>query len=361
MWGKIRSNRAVLLFGIVCGVYLFLRYLTPVFSPVLIAMLFVTIFGTTLQKMQKRLFLPRQVGAFILLLALCLLITLILWILFSWIVGSLPDWIGRLDSWESELNSVVHNVCQWLGRTIGIDSGYLEDIILTNIADGIDYFRRSSVPGVLSQSLAYAKGIVSFGTFFITFAISTILLAKDYDSIMNKLLDREDCHVLLEVICSLIRYIATYVKAQFIIMGTVSIISAVTLWIIGITHGALWGLLAGVLDALPFFGTSVVLLPIAVTQFIAGAYGRGVLCLLLFAACTILREFMEPRLIGSKMGIPAIAVLVSIYAGIRLFGLWGIIKGPLGFMVIYQTYQSLMLKRRQKEEQQAEVERSENI
>jgi sporulation integral membrane protein YtvI len=354
MWGKIRSSRAVLLFGIVGGVYLFLRFLTPVFSPVLIAMLFVTIFGTTLQKMQKRLFLPRQVGAFILLLAFCLFVTLVLWILFSWIVGSLPDWIGRLDTWELELNTVVHNVCQLLGRTIGIDSGYLENIILTNIADGMDYFRRSSVPGVLSQSLAYAKGIVAFATFFITFLISTILLAKDYDSIMNKLLDREDCHVLLEVICSLIRYIATYVKAQFIIMGTVSVLSAVVLWLIGINHGALWGLLAGVLDALPFFGTSVVLLPIALSQFIAGYYGRAVLCLLLFAACTVLRELMEPRLIGSKMGIPAIAVLASIYAGIQLFGLWGIIKGPLGFMVIYQSYQSLIMKRKQKEQQLAE-------
>jgi sporulation integral membrane protein YtvI len=352
MWGKIRSSKAVLLVIIIGGVYLFLRYLAPVFSPVLIAMLFVTMFGTTLQKMQKKLFVPRQVGAFIILLAFCLLITLILWILFSWIVGSLPDWIGRLDIWELELNTVVHNVCQLLGRTIGIDSGYLEDIILTNIAEGIDYFRRQSVPGVLSQSLAYAKGLIAFCTFFITFIISTILLAKDYDRIMNKLLDREDCHVLLEVICSLIRYIATYVKAQFIIMGTVSILSAITLWIIGVEHGALWGLLAGVLDALPFFGTSVVLLPIAVTQFIAGSYGRAVICLLLFAACTVLRELMEPRLIGSRMGIPAIAVLVAIYAGIQLFGLWGIIEGPLGFMVIYQTYHSIMVKRRQNEEQQ---------
>jgi sporulation integral membrane protein YtvI len=351
MWDKIRSNKVILLIAIVGGVYFFLRYLSPVISPILIAMLFVTIFGTTLQKMQKRLFIPRQFGAFILLLAFCLLIALIVWILFSWIVGSLPQWMGRLDTWELELNNVVHNVCQLIGRTIGIDSSYLEDTILDSIADGMDYFRRSSIPGVLSWSLVYAKNILSFGTFFVTFIISTILLAKDYDKIMNKLLDREDCHVLLEVICSIIRYIATYVKAQFLIMGMVSVLSALTLWITGIKHGALWGLLAGVLDALPLFGTSVVLLPIVITQFISGSYGKAVICLLLYASCTILREFMEPRLIGSRLGIPAIAVLLSIYAGFKLFGLWGIIKGPLGFMVIYQTYRSLSKNREERREQ----------
>ena len=41
------------------------------------------------------------------------------------------------------------------------------------------------------------------------------------------------------------------------------------------------------------------------------------------------------------IGVLSIAVLVSLYAGIRLFGVWGIIKGPLGFVLIYETYHSL--------------------
>jgi predicted PurR-regulated permease PerM len=47
-------------------------------------------------------------------------------------------------------------------------------------------------------------------------------------------------------------------------------------------------------------------------------------------------------------------VLVSLYAGIRLFGVWGIIKGPLGFVLIYETYHSLarMYDRQREQEQQ---------
>ena len=61
--------------------------------------------------------------------------------------------------------------------------------------------------------------------------------------------------MLLEVICGIVRYIATFVKAQGIIMSAIALTAAITLGIAGIKHGVLWGILAGILDALPFIGT----------------------------------------------------------------------------------------------------------
>ena len=174
-----------------------------------------------------------------------------------------------------------------------------------------------------------------------TFLIASVLLAKDYDGIMNHLLDQESCHVLLEVICGIVRYIATFVKAQGIIMSAIALTAAVTLGIAGIQHGVLWGILAGILDALPFIGTGVVLVPLGIWQLLEGSFGRALICGVLYVVCIFLREILEPRLIGRKIGVSPIAVLVSLYAGIQLFGVWGIIKGPLGFVLIYETYHSL--------------------
>ena len=171
---------------------------------------------------------------------------------------------------------------------------------------------------------------------------------------MNRLLDQEACHVLLEVICGIVRYIATFVKAQGIIMTTIAMTAAATLGIAGIKHGILWGILAGILDALPFIGTGVVLVPLGMFQILDGNWGRALVCGVLYVVCIFLREVMEPRLIGRKIGVSPIAVLVSLYAGIRLFGVWGIIKGPLGFVLIYETYHSLarMFDRQREQEQQ---------
>lgn len=338
---KIRKNKLITLLVIIGAVYFFLKYLTSVFSPILIAMLFVTMFGPMLKNIQDKFRIHRQIGAIVILVIICIVIALLVWVLFSWIVGSLPSLVGKLDSLEQQIGEIIRNGCEILGRTIGIDNEYLQGILLNWIENGIDYFQNKAVPGVLSQSWGYVKGIASFGGWLVTFMIATIFLAKDYDKYMNNILDREEFHVFLEVVCGIIRYIATFVKAQLIIMTSIAVTSAVVLSLTGIKHGALWGILAGILDALPFIGTGIVLLPLALTQLFYGYYGKAAICLLLFCGCVLIREVMEPRLIGKKVGIPAIAVLLSMYAGIQLFGLWGIIKGPLGFMIIYQTYLSM--------------------
>lgn len=338
---KLRENRLAVLLLVTGAVYFFLKVIAPLTAPILIAMLFVTIFGPLLQKLQSRLHLHRQICAVFLLLVACVFLGALVWVLFSWIVGSLPDWSGGLNAVEEGIAIAVHNVCSAIGRAIGIDSVYLEQTILGQIEEGIDYFQRQMLPGMLSQSFAYAKTLAAFGGFLLTFLIATVLLAKDYDDIMNRLLDREECHVILEIICGIIRYIATYVKAQLIIMSIIGTLSAAVLGIGGIRHGVLWGLAAGILDAFPFIGTGVVLVPLFIQQLFYGNYGRAAVCALLYIACIVIRELLEPKLIGRRVGVPPIAILMSLYAGIRLFGVWGIVEGPLGFVIVCQTYRSL--------------------
>lgn len=341
MMEKIKNNSFIILLLITGAVYFFLKYLTPLLAPILVAVLFVTMFGPMLKRFHEKFHVHRQIGAVILLLFAGFILILLLWILFSWIVGSLPELIGDLSSFEDEISDVVHRVCEAVGRLIGVNSGYLEELILGKIGEGFDSLRTQVLPGMLSQSIQYVRSAARVGAFLVTFIIAAVLLAKDYDDIMNRLLDREDCHVFLEVMCGIIRYIATYVKAQLIIMSAIAGIAAVILGISGIRHGVLWGLLAGLLDALPFVGTGIVLVPLAISQLCSGSYIRAVVCILLYIACAFMRELMEPRLIGKKIGVTPVMVLISLYAGIQLFGVWGIVKGPLGFIMIYQSYLSI--------------------
>ena len=349
MLEKIRQSKMLTLLLITAVVYFFLRYLTPLFSPILVAMLFVTIFGPFLKSLQARLRIHRQVGAILLLVLGFGLLVVLVWVLFSWIVGSLPEWVGQLEALEPKLEELIQKGSESIGEMLGIDGEYLESTLLARLEEWMDYFQNEGAAGMLSGSLLYLKKLALLGGFLVTFVIATVLLARDYDRIMNNLLDREEFHVLLEVICGIIRYIATLVKAQVVIMSLISLTAGVVLWVCGIRHGALWGMLAGLLDALPFIGTGIVLLPLSLTQLFQGLYGRALTCLILYAVCVFLREILEPRLIGKHMGISPIAVLTAVYAGIRLFGVWGIIKGPLGFMIIYQSWQSLMRRMGEKE------------
>ena len=334
---KWKNSKLMILLLTTGAVYFFLKFLAPLFAPVIVAMLFVTIAGPLLKKMGKWK-INRQVGAILLLLAVGSIIGLLIWIMLSWIVGSVPAWMGGLDSLEADLGRMIHRICKFVGRIPGIDSVYLEELFFLQIQEGIDYVQGEIVPGVLSLSLQYGKLALSAGAFSITFLIATVLLAKDYDKIMNFLLEREDCHVLLEVICGVIRYIATFVKAQLIIISVIGGVGAVVLGIAGIQHGMLWGLVAGILDVFPFVGTGIVLVPLAVQQLFLGRYVRAVICIVTYGVCIFVRELLEPKLIGKRVGVPPIAILMSIYVGLKLFGAWGIVAGPLGFVMIYYIY-----------------------
>lgn len=346
---KIKENRLATLLLLTGAVYFFLKFITPLTAPVLAAMLFVTIFGPLLQKLQKKLKIHRQIGTLLLLLLACGILAVLLWILLSWIIGSLPVLVEGLDSLGEELSHFIHDICDVAGRTLRIDNVYLEQLLLARIQDAVDYFQLQFLPGMLSQSLTYVKAFASIGGFLVTFLIAAVLLAKDYDNFMNKLLEREECYVYLEIICGIIRYIATFVKAQIIIMSIIGAVGAAALAVSGIHNGLLWGLLAGFLDALPFIGTGVVLVPLSIQQFFGGNYVRGAVCLLVYVACIFIRELLEPRLIGKRIGVSPIAILLSIYAGIKLFGMWGIIGGPLGFIIIYQADMSLERRRGRQE------------
>lgn len=344
-WGefakKMTGKKMIVLLLVTGAVYFFLQYLTPLLAPVLLAMLFVTIFGPLMKRMNRSLHFPRPLSAIALLVVATVFLAGLLWVLTSWVLGSMPVWIENLEMQEREWLEVVRGLCRNVGEIIGVDAVYLENTVSGRLQEGLDSLEENILPGMLSQSMQYVRWFAELGGFLVTFLIASVLLAKDYDGIMNRLLDQEACHVLLEVICGIVRYIATFVKAQGIIMTTIAVTAALILGAAGIRHGILWGILAGILDALPFIGTGVVLVPLGILQVLEGNWGRALICGVLYVVCIFLREVMEPRLIGRRIGVSPIAVLVSLYAGIRLFGVWGIIKGPLGFVLIYETYRSL--------------------
>ena len=232
-WGefgkKIIGKKMIVLLLVTGAVYFFLQYLTPLSAPVLLAMLFVTIFGPMMKRMNQRLHFPRPLSAIVLLIVATVLLVGLLWILVSWMLGSLPVWIGNLELREQEWLEAVRGLCRSVGEIIGVDTAYLENTVSGRLQEGLDSLEENILPGMLSQSMQYVQWFAELGGFLVTFLIASVLLAKDYDGIMNRLLDQEACHVLLEVICGIVRYIATFVKAQGIIMTTIAMTAAATL------------------------------------------------------------------------------------------------------------------------------------
>ena len=73
---------------------------------------------------------------------------------------------------------------------------------------------------------------------------------------------------------------------------------------------------------------------------------KGVICLFIYIVCIGVRELLEPKLVGKGLGILPVILLISIFAGIKLFGVAGIVKGPLG-IVLYKNIWVMLFKTKQ--------------
>lgn len=346
MGEKIINNKYIVLLLIVGAVYFFLKFLCPLIAPLLIAVLFLTMFYPTLDDIQKKTHIKKQFLAVIFILFFGIVIGVAAWILITVFVQYLPGFAGGVEDVRIQINIWIRECCRGVEDLLGINAASVEEMIVEKVDLLASDFQEQILPQVLNHSWNYARSILSIGAFIGITVIATVMLARDYDEILDKMAVDAGSRMLLEVVVRVIKYIATFIKAQAIIMLTVSALAMLTLGFSGVEKGVVWGLIAGILDVLPFIGTGIVLMPLTIWQLIQGQYVRAVVCLILYVVCVLVREFMEPRLIGSRVGVYPVAILAAVYAGLKLFGVAGIFLGPIGLVMIQQIYRAYVQYRK---------------
>ena len=97
------------------------------------------------------------------------------------------------------------------------------------------------------------------------------------------------------------------------------------------------GVIIGLLDALPFIGTGTVIFPWAALCFVQGNGKKAALLMAIYLLCYLLRQIMESRMMGRDAGLSPFLTLAAVYIGIQLFGIWGVVLGPLYFLILRES------------------------
>lgn len=126
-----------------------------------------------------------------------------------------------------------------------------------------------------------------------------------------------------------------YFKAQLKIMVVVGVILLVGFQILNVDYAVLLAFLIAFLDFLPFFGTGTALLPWAVYKLLVGNYKMAVMLLILYGITQLVRQVIQPKLVGDTMGMHPLLTLVFLYTGYKVGSLLGMIFAvPIGMIVI---------------------------
>ena len=183
-----------------------------------------------------------------------------------------------------------------------------------------------------------AKSIPNLLVNMVIIILSSYLFLADRESIMRWLKEHLPAFVF-----RYIEYmkrdakglIGGYFLAQFRIMCVVALILAAGFLVLGVRYGVLLAFLTAILDFLPIFRTGTVLFPWAVVKLFAGEYAYATGLILLYILTQVVRQIIQPKIVGESMGLPPLMTLFLLYLGFKLRGLTGMILAvPVGLVFI---------------------------
>ena len=304
--------------GLALLLFLFLKYVFPLLSPFLLSYLSVYAVYPLLYKLEKKWKIKKTVTMFFLLGIFVVLLLGAVWIFLLATGGSVEEFLPVILEWKDRL-------------FVTSGSAFFQDML----------------PDLLKNTVAYVGKVFPILAYIGIYLIATILMAKDFDGLMERVHGVGALDMFMDVVGKILRTAGLYLKAQLILILVIMVICTTGFYFIGISSPILLGVLTGVMDALPFIGTGIVLIPSSILFFLEGEILKGVVCLMLYIVCVAVRELLEPRLVGKGLGIFPVILLISIYAGMKLFGVSGIIKGPLA-VVLYKNIWTMLFKLKEK-------------
>ncbi len=295
-------------------VYFFLAVIWRYFAPLIVAFLVLVAIEPGLSKWSSRIGIGRKPMAYVSLILIIVGVVLCVWF------GLIP-YLQNCDfSWCQKF---LEN--PWVAKMVT----YLQENGMGPVAEW-------------SKTAIQISGKILFNIG--AYGLSVFLLAGVFAKLKNRMEQQSEGRLVLGISQDIISYARAYLKTQGKLFLVICLLCIPVLMFSGIRSGWVLGILAGVFDFFPVFGTGIVLIPTAIWQFLENDYIPGTVCVILFFACAVVREFLEPKFLGHATKLPSIGIWISIYAGIQLFGASGIFKGPIGYLLICTIYERISKK-----------------
>ena len=371
MNSKVEKRRAFLIdFAFVAVllalIYVFFKYLFWIAAPFLLSFFFAVLLQKPLRILDKKTNHKAHSfwAIFLVIVSIAVVIVPVALILSS-VFGKVSAFIGYVSEQLSDISSFLSTIENWLLNAIQFLPKGIYDSVSGSITDLFDKLQPNAVEGAASSAgllssldlgsltskltsgvsnvYSVVKGVPSILIGVVIGLVAWILFTKDYDYlvrfIQNQLPDDKK-GVLVEFKQVFSKTILTMFKAYGIIMCITfcelflgfSIMS-----LFGIMNNGYFAIIAlaiAVFDILPVAGSGGILIPWSLFSLIYGNYKQAIGLIVLYIIITVIRQYVEPKIVGTSLGVHPIVTLMGLYFGLKLFGFIGMFIVPLTVMTL---------------------------
>lgn len=316
------------------------RPLLSLFAPFLFALACAALLNPLVKKLQRALGWNRQVLTLLLLLLLFGLIggglALLIYAAAGQLVSLVQNWSGLLDS----LQSVLDQLEALFARMLTLVPPQVTELV-ESAGDELFQWLADAVPAALGslgmEAGERAMGLPGFLVALVIFVMATFLLTADYPYLRSRYVQHLDeglLRFLSQLRATALGAFGGYVKAEFLLSVGVFFILLAGFFLTGQPYGLLLALGLAVMDFIPIIGAGTVMVPWAFVALFTGDFAAAAELMAIWGVIALFRRVMEPKFVGDQTGLSPILSLVSIYVGMKVAGVLGMVFGPVVLLVV---------------------------
>lgn len=249
-------------------------------------------------------------------------------------ISYLPEMYHDIDSTLKQIGESMQGLLSLLPQSVRANWNAVADNFGSFIGEWISNL---SVPTV-EVAGNVAKSIPSILISTIVSIMSAYFFISDREEVivwMKKFTPKPIENRMSMLVSSLKCAVGGYFKAQFQIMIVLMIIMFVGFLILDVNYAIVFALLFAFLDFLPFLGTAITLIPWAIYKFLGGDYKMAIGLLILYGLTQLVRQIIQPKLVGNEVGLKPLTTLALLYLGYKIGGVLAMIFSvPIGMILI---------------------------
>ena len=337
----LRLSIRLLLFAAGCfAVLRFGRPLLALCAPFAFALAAAALLNPLIKALQRALGWSRQLVSAALLLLLFALVggglALLAYAAVGQAVSLVQNWSGLLDSLQAGLDQLESLFAPLLARAPPQLTQLAE-----NAGGQLFQWLYQVVPDALAslglEAGERAMGLPSFLMALVIFIMATFLLTADYPYLRSRAVQHMDeglLRFLSQVRATALGAFGGYLKAEFLLSVGVFFILLAGFFLMGQPYGLLLSLGLAVMDFIPVIGAGTVMVPWAFVALFTRDFSNAAWLMGIWGVIALFRRVMEPKFVGDQTGLSPILSLVSIYVGMKLAGVLGMILGPVALLIL---------------------------
>ncbi len=335
----------LLIVGLIMGLpYIvdFAGYIIWLFTPFILSYFISLIVNPMANGIQKRFRLPRSVSAI-------LVMVLTVGVLGGIVVGILWKVIEEIRNIYEDFPIIYQNIAStWYSLKdafsdfVGMLPKAVQTVIDNFWEQSLNWFANlANELEVIQTAGNAAKKLPNIFISSIVFLISLYFMVSDSKKVANvikKPFSESFLTRFSELKYEIKNYIGGYIKAQLTIMCISFAIILIGLLILQIKYALIIAIATAIFDALPFFGSGAVLIPWSLVSFITGNFSRGIGLLIIYLTVILMRQLVEPKIVGKNIGMHPLLTLMAMYIGYRTLSIGGMILGPMILVLTVSLY-----------------------